>query len=119
MTEGAHDDDGADVAIFDSALSDDVFEAVSNGFRLSSKYWGREGKDYAADFYSHWYSLKDRPTNAVHQALQQLALRIPPSERHLIEGVEWWAHKRPYGDPDFSPQSVEGQRFRRSYLLLN
>ncbi len=114
-SEGAHDDDGVDVAVFDSALSEDVFEAVQHGFRLSSKYWGREGKDYAADFYSHWYSLKDKPTNSIHQALQQLAMRIPPSERHLIEGVEWWAHKRPYGDPDFSSESVEGHRFRRSY----
>ena len=113
--EGAHDEDGADVAVFDAALSKDVFDAMTHGFRLESDYWGREGKSYEADFYSHWYSLKEKPTNAVHQALQQLAMRIPESERHLIEGVEWWAHKRPYGDPSFSPESVEGKRFRRSY----
>jgi hypothetical protein len=68
-----------------------VFDAVVHGFRLTSSYWGLNGVGYAGDFYSHWYSLRESPTNSVHQAIQQLSMRIPTAERQLISGVEWWS----------------------------
>lgn len=105
----------ADVFVYENALSDDVFDAVVHGFRLTSSYWGPKGVGYAGDFYSHWYSLKERPTNSVHQAIQQLAMRIHPSERALITGVEWWAHKRPFGDDTAALGSVEMRSYRRAY----
>ena len=108
------DEDGATVAVFDAALSDDVFASVQHGFRSGSSYWGRGGAEYTGDFYSHWYDLKTAPINSVQQAIQQLAMRIPPSERKLIRGVEWWAHKRPFGDANAHPRSVEGRRYTRS-----
>lgn len=109
------DEDGATVAVFDAALSDDIFASVQHGFRSDSTYWGRGGGEYSGDFYSHWYDLKEKPINSVQQAIQQLAMRIPPSDRKLIRGVEWWAHKRPFGDASAHPQSVEGRRYTRSY----
>ncbi len=105
----------ADVFVYEKALSDDVFEAVVHGFRLKSSYWGPRGVGYTGDFYSHWYSLKEQPTNSVHQAIQQLAMRIHPTERKLITGVEWWAHKRPFGDDTASLGSVEMRSYRRAY----
>jgi hypothetical protein len=61
------------------------------------------------------YSLKDRPTNAVHQAIQQLSMTIDPSERDQITGVEWWAHKRPFGDGTAAPGTVQMRSYRRAY----
>ena len=61
------------------------------------------------------YSLKDRPTNAVHQAIQQLSMTIDPSERDKITGVEWWAHKRPFGDGTAAPGTVQMRSYRRAY----
>ena len=78
------------MAVFESAVSADVFARLVHGFRLGSQYWGKAGQGYQGDFESHWYSLKDQPTNAVHQALQQMAMRIPASDRPKIAGVEWW-----------------------------
>ena len=90
LAKDASDEDGADVAVFESAVSADVFARLVHGFRLGSQYWGQAGSGYQGDFESHWYSLKDQPTNAIHQALQQMAMRIPASDRPKITGVEWW-----------------------------
>ena len=42
-------------------------------------------------------------------------MRIPVDERHLISGVEWWSHKRPFGDDTAAIGTVEKRSYNRAY----
>jgi hypothetical protein len=94
-------------------LSPGVLANLQAGFRLESPYWmvGGSRVGYQGDYYSHWFGLSEEPTNTIHQALLQLAETLTPEQRETIEGVEWWAHRRPFGSAG-AEGSAEFERTR-------
>jgi len=106
------------VRAWSGALPPRLQEALENGFRIESDYWGvgYQGA-YQGDYYSHWLDLDAEPTNAIHQAVQHIAERtLSAEERAQVSGVEWWAHRRPYLKHSASEADFNRTRYLAHHL---